>query len=456
LLAKQTHAVGSRYDSVPGLIHFIGPLVDLGNFATFVTDNDSTRDVTIKLEFDSGSQPLPEVLRTTFSFGLSRDTSRLTPDVEAPALCLIKRIDFEYLSPSAKIKSWETHLASFIGGRPEYRLRISRDKIRAHREISPFVQSSEDLTYVFSTVLNGLSAFVVPANSRFDGKPHRFGAYLPPSSGPLAELQLASRLFDAEMSAIEYVGTTRAAAKRYYYASGDTATQDHSGENLPSILLSKKLQKVSYVSPGPDRTAKEATLGEAVSDWVCYLRTGEFARPPEADEYDASSADNILLTLKVKSPVASGLHSLVDVGFGYSQVLPILLAGLLTNEGGVIIVEQPELHLNPALQVRMAEFFVSLVRGGKQVLVETHSEHIVNTIRVLAAEDITEDENKHLSHLSSVLYFEPTSTGPSIFDMNIREDGSFPDWPPDFFGESLNLSSRLMKAQRRFVKRGTL
>jgi predicted ATPase len=141
---------------------------------------------------------------------------------------------------------------------------------------------------------------------------------------------------------------------------------------------------------------------------------------------------------------------LADVGFGYSQVLPILLAGLLTADGGAVIVEQPELHLNPALQVRIAEFFVSVARAGKQVLIETHGEHIVNTIRVLAAEDPTET----ISKLASVLYFQPTPTGPHVVDMNIREDGSVPEWPSDFFGESLNLSSRLMKAQRRFIKRG--
>ena len=110
LLLKQTHIAGSRYDSAKGLIHFIGPRIDLGNFTTFVSDNDSTRDVSIKLQFDSQSQNVPEVLRTAFSFGLLGDISGQMPDVDAAALCLVKKVECEYLSPTAKVKNWETRL----------------------------------------------------------------------------------------------------------------------------------------------------------------------------------------------------------------------------------------------------------------------------------------------------------------------------------------------------------
>jgi hypothetical protein len=450
MLIKQTHSAGSRYDSARGLIHFIGPRIDLGNFATFVSDNDPNREVQVKLELDSRSQSAPEVLRTNISFGLARDGLGPTSDIEAAALCFVKKIDYEYLSPTAKIKNWETRLVGFTDGRGDYELSISKDQVRARKEISPLVSRTEDLQFIFSAVLNGLSAMVVPPNLRFDPRLSRMGAFMPFQSEPIVDLFRAYRLFDAQIGALEYVGPTRAAAKRYYYASADAENQDHSGENLPGTLLSKKHQKVSYFLPGTDSACRETTLGEAVSDWICYLRTGDFPPSRHAAEYKASSADNILLTLKVKSPSTNGLHSLADVGFGYSQVLPILLAGLLIADGGSIIIEQPELHLNPALQVRMAEFFVSLSRAGKQVLIETHSEHIVNTIRVLAAEDLSDK----ISNLSSVLYFHPTPAGPSVVDMNVREDGSVPEWPTEFFGEGLSLSSRLMKAQRRFIKRG--
>ncbi len=449
LLLRQTHLAGSRYDAPRGLVHFIGPRIDLGNFATFVAENDVTRDVTLRLELDSLSQAAPAVLRTSFSFGLPAETLGTPSDAEGAALCVLKEIDSEYISPSAKIKAWRTRLISLLDGQPQYELQVSREQIKARKEISDLVNRMEDLHYVFSANLNGLSPFVIPPNLRFDSRLQRLGGYLPYQSEPLRDLHDASRFFDAQITGIEYVGPTRAAAMRYYYTSGDTS-QDNTGDSLPNILLSKKLQKVRYAVPNGDQ--KEATLGEAISDWICYLRTGEFPRSRHAAEYKAASADNILVTLKVKSPSTAGLHSLADVGFGYSQVLPILLAGLLTGEGGTILIEQPELHLNPGLQVRIAEFFVSLVRSGRQVLVETHSEHIVNMIRVLAAEDASDRTAK----LSSVLYFQPTPAGPSVIDMSIREDGSTAEWPHDFFGESLNLSARLMKAQRRFIKRGLL
>ena len=182
-----------------------------------------------------------------------------------------------------------------------------------------------------------------------------------------------------------------------------------------------------------------------------YLRTGEYT---EADaehdlrEIDVASMKDVLLEFTVKT-FGGEAHGLADSGFGYSQILPIVVRGLIAPARSMLIVEQPELHLNPALQVRLAEFLASLVIAGKRVLIETHSEHIVNTIRVLSAEDPT---NK-LAESCKVLYVDTESGKPQLKQLEIQPNGTIPGWPRQFFGEALSLSARLLTAQNKKQQR---
>ena len=155
--------------------------------------------------------------------------------------------------------------------------------------------------------------------------------------------------------------------------------------------------------------------------------------------------------INLKSFDGKSLHSLADTGFGYSQVLPIIVKGLMARKGSTIIVEQPELHLNPALQVRLADFFISLIRSGKQVIIETHSEHIVNTIRTRTATDKT----GYLSSNTKIYFIDIERNKPIIHDMNIREDGTVPKWPLKFFREAANLTGELLRARTYNRKKNT-
>ncbi len=66
----------------------------------------------------------------------------------------------------------------------------------------------------------------------------------------------------------------------------------------------------------------------------------------------------------------------MNVGIGTSQVLPVLILGLISPQGTVVIYEQPELHLHPYSQSRLADFFIAMSKLGKQIIIETHSEYI--------------------------------------------------------------------------------
>jgi predicted ATPase len=120
----------------------------------------------------------------------------------------------------------------------------------------------------------------------------------------------------------------------------------------------------------------------------------------------------------------------VHTGFGISYSLPIIAAGLTALPGGILIVESPEAHLHPAAQSRMGSFLARLASTGVQVFLETHSDHIMNGIRLAAAKgDIAKQD---------VLFaaFSKSSDGTmTTKEIRVTEDNSLSAWPEGFFDQ---------------------
>ena len=250
------------------------------------------------------------------------------------------------------------------------------------------------------------------------------------------------------LSKIHYLGPFRTPAKRYYIAHDDASPDlDSTGEFLPFILQRRSEARVLGAFSSKSDSLARTTLAQALNSWVHYLRTGDGGNPSDIfEEIEPVTSNEVLVELMLKTPVGDNSYALTDSGFGYSQILPILVRGLLAEPGSTLIVEQPELHLNPALQVRLAEFFVGMMRSGKQVLLETHSEHLVNAIRILVAED----ETSEIASKAGIIFMDAESGRPSVRKLDILPDGTIPDWPQAFFGEAISLSARLLRAQGRF------
>jgi hypothetical protein len=213
------------------------------------------------------------------------------------------------------------------------------------------------------------------------------------------------------------------------------------GESLPYILRDQIDRKILFFFPHAPTVMEEATLGQFLNAWLGYIRTGKLHNG-DSIQIDAVFQSDLLGSVLVAGE-CGGLHSLADSGFGYSQMLPILVAGLLARSGSILIVEQPELHLNPALQVRLALFFLVLMNSGRQVIVESHSEHLVNSLRI----ETVEWKGSPINSRISINFIESQNGQIVVHDMGVLGDGSFSEWPKAFFGEALELSSRLLKAQ---------
>lgn len=129
-----------------------------------------------------------------------------------------------------------------------------------------------------------------------------------------------------------------------------------------------------------------------------------------------------------------------NTGFGVSYVLPIIVAGLLTLPGDILLVENPEAHLHPAGQSRLGRFLARVAGSGAQVIIETHSDHVLNGARLAVAHDNSLHAESMIVH-----YFDHEGSTP----IQINERGELDHWPAGFFDQIETDLGGLARARRR-------
>ena len=141
--------------------------------------------------------------------------------------------------------------------------------------------------------------------------------------------------------------------------------------------------------------------------------------------------------------------SIADVGFGVSQVLPVLVALLVAEPGRLVYLEQPELDLHPRAQVALAQVLVDAAKRGVRVVAETHSSLLLLAVQTLVAEGDLSPE------LVKLHWFTRGEDGATKIDTaDLDEAGAYGDWPEDFDDVDLKAQSRYIKAaQSRLAER---
>lgn len=117
-----------------------------------------------------------------------------------------------------------------------------------------------------------------------------------------------------------------------------------------------------------------------------------------------------------------------NMGFGISYALPVILAGLTAGKDGLLIVENPEAHLHPSGQSQMGHFLATIAAAGVQVLVETHSDHILNGIRRAIGEHRILPASQAVVH-----FFDADGSDPQALEFT--ETGGISSWPNGFFDQ---------------------
>ena len=138
---------------------------------------------------------------------------------------------------------------------------------------------------------------------------------------------------------------------------------------------------------------------------------------------------------------ADDLVSIADVGFGVSQVLPVIVALHTAEPGQLVYIEQPELHLHPKAQVALAEVLGAAAKRGIRLVVETHSALLILALQSLVA------EGKLSPDLVKLHWFKRGRGGATtIRSADLDENGAYGDWPEDFADVALAAESRYLDA----------
>lgn len=253
----------------------------------------------------------------------------------------------------------------------------------------------------------------------------------------------ASSYFRGYLRTLRYLGPIREAPRAIYDPSPNRNDIGVRGEYAAAVLHARARETVTC--PLPEGGFRRMPLGGALNLWL-----SEFGIASRAEAKDLG---RLGMSLTVAPAGGSRLIDLTSVGVGVSQVLPVILLCLLSRSTSVILLEQPELHLHPAMQLKLADFLLACSRSGQQIIVETHSEHLVNRLRRRVANDST----RTLSRSIGLLFAEQKNGVSQYRATTISDSGGLSQgWPEGFLdvgsNEATEFISEALQRRRQAVE----
>ena len=216
----------------------------------------------------------------------------------------------------------------------------------------------------------------------------------------LANILTVFRVIANQYAGMKFIAPLRETPKRYYVSDRNVNDVGVAGEDTALLLAKekKKARKEIVQPPSQDETyefeCKKESLLDSIQKWLSYFDLGSV---------EITGKEIVRLNI-------SG-HNIVDVGFGVSQILPIITQGLYMQKEETFILEQPEIHLHPKMQMKMADFILSLALSEKNVITETHSDHIINRLcrRIM--------ENEKLQKIVNIYFIDKDKNGNVTYEL---------------------------------------
>lgn len=255
----------------------------------------------------------------------------------------------------------------------------------------------------------------------------------------LGEFEIAYEKF---VDSIYYLGPLREFPKRNYpWAGSFPADVGQRGENAVAAILSATRDREQR-SLGHRK--KKLDFQVMIAHWLRELDLIQEFRIEEIKE-----GSNLYRTL-VRMPGSKVEVALTDVGFGVSQVLPVLVLLYYVPERSIVLMEQPEIHLHPAVQSGLADLMLNVAKARKlQIIVESHSEHLLRRLQRRVAENSASINDVKL-------YFVSKKRGVAqADDLNLNEWGEIENWPSNFFGDEMGEIGAIAEASLKRRLEGT-
>jgi len=250
------------------------------------------------------------------------------------------------------------------------------------------------------------------------------------NAGFLADLEF---VLEQKLQNVYYLGPLRAFPQRVYtWSGGQPLDMGEAGEAVVDALLAARQQDLK-ISPGYRmwRLPLEQYIAQRLQKLGLIhgfrvVPVAEGSRHFEVRVQKSPKAPEVLIT---------------DVGFGVSQILPVLVLCFYVPEGSTVILEQPEIHLHPSVQAGLADVFIDAWKSRNvQVIVESHSEHLLRRLQRRIAEEALSEDNVGL-------YFCSAEDGVSSLDaLEVDLFGNISNWPQDFFGDQFGEIAAMSEA----------
>jgi predicted ATPase len=394
-------------------------VVNLGSFDEFIY----RRNPQLKLEFSFGWD-----LRSPLSVTNPRDNSKVVGD---------------QMSFSATIGKGGEKPNAILVDRFSYTLGTNQQEnlqVVLERKQSAKLEYKVEATG-YDLVRKQMKAWPLGAPNKFYGFPDEVPIYYQ-NADIVQDLSLE---LERLLRSISYLGPLRSRAERLYTWTGaEPESVGFAGEQTVAAILSAKDRQINYRPKQRTRTFQyviaEQLKNLGVIDAFRIQPIVEGQKPYE---------------VKVKTTAASDWVDLPDVGFGVSQVLPVLTQCFYAPAGSILLIEQPEIHLHPKAQSNLADVLIDALNSREkglprnlQLIVETHSEHFLNRLQ----RRIAERSPEHLISQDRVAAYFAETRGPEsrLTPLEMDVDGNITNWPENFFGDTMG---DLMAMQRAVADR---
>lgn len=401
LLLKQTKEAADR-----GLaLAMNGSYVTLGSYRDFVHNHDESRDITWGLSWKQDQQ-ISIV-----------DPSKKRTEVFAKG---------NHLAITSKLSS--------VKGAPradhlEYRLGIDHKfRLQAKSNEPTSFELKSEGSYTFKRTQG--RAWQLPGPVKSYGFPDQALTYFQNSGF----LSLFVSAFEAQMDRTFYLGPLREPPKRdYVWSRSRPSDVGPRGEfTIEAIIAATEAGEVRNLAP----KAKLRPFQEMIAYW---LQEMGLVHSFSVEEIKSGSG-----LYQVKVVVRKGAPEvlLTEVGFGVSQILPVLTLLYYVDEGSTILLEQPEIHLHPLAQAGLADVMLSVSdRRNVQIIVESHSEHFLLRLQRRVA------ERKAKAQDIKVYFCEVEGAVTSLEDLEVDDRGVINNWPKNFFGDAFGETAAAQKAR---------
>lgn len=209
------------------------------------------------------------------------------------------------------------------------------------------------------------------------------------------------------------------------------------GENVAQLITDTNYQtEIEETRRHPK--SRSPRLEQQINAWLDDIMPGVNISAKQ-------SLDTLTAQIQVENYYTKGDPTLAtNIGFGISYVLPILATGLIAAKGAYLIVENPEAHLHPSAQSKIGRFLSMIANAGVRVIIETHSDHVINGIQIAAAKKEVDP------NLVTINFFSQNDANiqPIVESISISEKGELSSWPKGFFDQTQIDFAELFKLRK--------